>query len=75
MLNMLTITKNVSEGLLVSLTSTSQNLNAASKIDMVLSTTQVQSLPPAPRIPGLGEEYVAYVAPDFDDSLDLQPGE
>jgi len=68
---MLNITMNVSEGLFVSLTSTSQNLNAASKTDMVLPTTQVQLLPPTPRVPGFGKDFIQYVAPDFEAPLDL----
>jgi hypothetical protein len=66
---MVNITMN--EGQFVSLTSTSQNSNAASKTDMVLVSTQANPLPPSPRVPGLGAGYVLDVAPDFDESLDL----
>lgn len=66
---MFNTTVNVGEGLFVSLTSTSQNLNAASKTDMVLPSTQVQVLPP--RIPGFGKDFILHVAPDFDDSLEF----
>ena len=71
---MMNISMNAAEGLFVSLTSTSQNLNVASKTDLVRVTTQDQVLTPLPRIPGLGEQYVVYVAPDFDASLELHPG-
>jgi hypothetical protein len=64
---MVNITMN--EGQFASLTSTSQNPNAASKIDMVSLYTQTNPLPP--RVPGLGAEYILHVAPDFDASLDL----
>jgi hypothetical protein len=59
------------QGLFVSLASLSQNANTASKIDMVIPTTQYQALPPALRIPGAGKDYVLQVAPDFDDSLEF----
>lgn len=68
---MFNTTVNVGEGLFVSLTSTSQNLNAASKTDMVLPSTQVYVVPPSPRIPGLGKDFILHVAPDFDDSLEF----
>jgi hypothetical protein len=64
-------TMNIGQGAFVSLTSTSQWLNAASKSDIVFLTTQPGILPPAPRIPGLGKEYILGVAPDFDASLEL----
>ncbi len=53
------------EGPFISLTSLSQNFNTASKIDIVLPTSQTQDLQ-LPRIPGLGKEYIVHVAPDFD---------
>ena len=64
-------TMNVGEGLFVSLTSTSQNLNAASKSDMVLPSKQFYVVSPSPRMPGLGEDLVLYVAPDFDETLEF----
>ena len=69
---MFNMTMNVSEGMYVALTSTSQNLNAASKTDMVVLSTQAPVLPPSPvRVEGLGKDYILHVAPDFDDSLEL----
>jgi hypothetical protein len=53
-------------GLFVSVTSLSQNRNAASKIDMVFPTTQNPDVLTLPRIPGSGKEYIVRVAPDFD---------
>lgn len=53
------------------LTSTSQNCNAASKIDLVYLPTQSPDIFTQPMIPGAGKEYVVEVAPDFDDTLDL----
>jgi hypothetical protein len=49
-----------------SVTSLSQNLNTASKIDMVFPTTQQPDVLTAPRTPGSGKEYIVHVAPDFD---------
>lgn len=69
---MFNITMNLNDGDIVALTSTSQNLNAASEVDMVFISTQSQVLPLSPmRIPGLGKEYILHVAPDFDESLEL----
>ena len=53
-------------GLFVSLTSLSQNWNAASKVDMVFPTTQSPDMLTLPRIPGSGKEYIVHVASDFD---------
>jgi hypothetical protein len=50
--------------------SLSQNLNTASKIDIVVLTTQPPGLI-LPRIPGSGKEYIVEVAPDFDAPLEL----
>ncbi|MGH9359370.1 MAG: hypothetical protein ACRD1O_09400 [Terriglobia bacterium] len=71
---MLNLTMDINEGMFVSLTSTSQNLNAASKSDIVIVSTQYQVLPPLPRIPGLGVGHILHVAPDFDAPLDLPHG-
>jgi hypothetical protein len=50
--------------------SLTQNLNVASKTDMVLLSTQ--SPPPElPRIPGSGREHIVQIAPDFDAPLDF----
>jgi hypothetical protein len=69
---MFNVTMDLNEGVFAALTSTSQNLNAASKTDMVLLSTQAQALPLLPmRIPGLGKEYILHVAPDFDESVEL----
>ena len=51
------------------LVSLSQNLNVASKIDMVPIETQSPSL--LPRIPGAGKDLILEVAPDFDAPLEL----
>jgi len=63
----------MSDGQFVSLTSTSQNMNAASKTDMIVLSTQAQALPPSPavRIPGMGKAYILHVAPDFDAPVDF----
>jgi hypothetical protein len=53
------------------LTSTSQNCNPASKIDMVFLSTQNPDLFTQPMVPGAGKEYIVQVAPDFDDTLDF----
>jgi hypothetical protein len=53
------------------LTSTSQNCNTASKIDLVPMATQYPDLFTQPMVPGAGKEYIVQVAPDFDDSLDF----
>jgi hypothetical protein len=53
------------------LTSTSQNCNAASKVDIVLLSTQIPDLFTQPMVPGAGKEYVVQVAPDFDDTFDF----
>ncbi|MGC9199547.1 MAG: hypothetical protein ACP5E5_11525 [Acidobacteriaceae bacterium] len=53
----------------VSLTSTSQILNPASKIDLVRISGQEPAF--FPRVPGTGREYVLRVAPDFNDSLEM----
>lgn len=58
-------------GLFVSLTSLSQNWNAASKIDMVIPTTQIPDFLTLPRMPGTAKDYIVYVAPDFDAPLEL----
>jgi hypothetical protein len=50
--------------------SLSQNLTPASKVDLVVLTTQDPVLL-LPRIPGSGKEYIVEVAPDFDAPLDL----
>jgi hypothetical protein len=65
-------TMSINHGLCVSLTSTSQNLNPASKTDLVLVSTQDPYVSSAPRIPGFGEEYVEYVAADFDAPIEWQ---
>jgi len=57
----------------VSLTSLSQNLNTASKIDIVLPTSQNQDSTNLPRMPGAGKEQILHVSPDFDAALDLGP--
>jgi hypothetical protein len=58
------------EGLFfVSLTSLSQNLNMASKIDLVIPTTQ--SLPPLPRTAVGAKDYILHVAPDFDATFEF----
>lgn len=64
-------TVDLNQGPCVSLTSLSQNLNAASKIDIVWLTTQVLDSSALPRIPGAGKDYVLQVAPDFDAPLDF----
>lgn len=53
------------------LTSTSQNCNTASKIDMVFLSTQTPDLFTHPMVPGAGKEYIVQVAPDFDDTLEF----
>jgi hypothetical protein len=53
------------------LTSTSQNCNAASKIDIVSLQTQIPDLFTQPMVPGAGKQYIVQVAPDFDETLDL----
>lgn len=53
----------------VSVTSTSQILNASSKIDLVQPSSQ--NAPVLPRVPGTGKEYVLQIAPDFDDALEI----
>lgn len=53
----------------VSLTSTSQILNPASKVDLVYISAQNPAL--LPRVPGTGKEYVVQVAPDFNDTLEM----
>ncbi len=68
---MLNITMDINGATLGSLTSTTQNLNAASKIDMVVVSTQHPVTTPLPRIPGFGAADILHVAPDFDASLDL----
>ena len=55
-----------------SLTSLSQNLNTASKIDMVIPTTQTPDLLTAPRIPGSGKDYIVQVAHDFDATFEFE---
>lgn len=55
----------------VALTSTSQNLNAASKIDMVIPTTQEPDVFTSPMVPGFGKDYVIEVAPDFDEPFEF----
>jgi hypothetical protein len=52
-----------------SITSMSQILNVASKVDMVELTSQDPAL--LPRIPGVGKNYVLQIAPDFDDALEI----
>jgi hypothetical protein len=52
-----------------SLTSTSQILNPASKVDLVHISSQNPAL--LPRVPGTGKEYVIQIAPDFNDSLEM----
>ena len=64
-------TVDVNQGLCTPLTSLSQNLNAASKIDIVLLTTQFVDAQMFSRIPGAGKEYIVQVAPDFDEPMDL----
>lgn len=53
----------------VSLTSTTQITNSASKVDLVVPTTQ--DVPVMPRIPGAGADYVIAVDPNFDDSFEF----
>jgi hypothetical protein len=53
------------------LTSTSQNCNAASKVDIVFLPTQGLDLFTHPMVPGAGKEYIVQVAPDFDDTLEF----
>jgi hypothetical protein len=53
------------------LTSTSQNCNAASKIDLVPLSTQSPDLFTQPMSPGAGSGYIVQVAPDFDDTLEF----
>jgi hypothetical protein len=50
--------------------SLSQILNAASKIDIVLSDTQSVAQQ-FTRMPGSGKEYILDVAPDFDAPLQI----
>jgi hypothetical protein len=52
-----------------SMTSTSQILSAASKIDLVHISGQNPAL--LPRVPGTGKQYVVQIAPDFDDTLEM----
>ena len=49
--------------------SMSQNVNLASKIDIVPIYTQNYVLPP--RVAGSGKGHVAYVAADFDATFEL----
>jgi hypothetical protein len=53
------------------LTSTSQNCNAASKIDLVPMSTQGPDVFTQPMVPGAGKGYIVHVASDFDDTLDF----
>ena len=53
----------------VALTSLTQEFNAASKIDMVVLSTQ--EFRPQPRVPGSGRREILEVAPDFDAPLDV----
>lgn len=50
--------------------SLNQNLTTASKIDILLVTTQNPVLQ-LPRIPGSGKEYIVEVAADFDAPFEL----
>lgn len=52
-----------------SITSTSQILNATSKID--LAPVSGQWVNPIVRVPGTGQDQVIAVAPDFDDTMDF----
>ncbi len=60
-----------SAGLFWSLTSVSQNVNAASKIDLVLPSTQNPDPFTLPRIAGTGKEFIVHVSPDFDAPFDF----
>ena len=51
------------------ITSMSQVLNGASKIDLVELSSQGPFV--LPRIPGAGRDHIVYVAPDFDDALEF----
>jgi hypothetical protein len=53
----------------VSLTSTTQITNSASKVDLVIPTTQ--DAPIMPRIPGGGADYVIDVDPSFDEPFEF----
>ena len=53
------------------LTSTSQNSNAASKIDIVFLPTQLPDLFTQPMVPGAGKEYIVQVSPDFDETIEF----
>jgi hypothetical protein len=68
---MLTININSNKGSCTSLTSMSQNLNCASKIDIAPLSTQGPDLQVSPRTPGAGKDYILEVAPDFDAPMDL----
>lgn len=53
------------------LTSTSQNCNATSKIDIVFPSTQIPDVFTQPMVPGAGKEFVLNVAADFDDTYEF----
>jgi len=60
---------NMNGNMFASITSMSQILNAASKVDLVEMSSQ---LPPVlPRIPGAGKDHIVYVAPNFDDTMEF----
>jgi hypothetical protein len=52
-----------------SLTSTTQNANSTSKIDIVVPSTQAP--PTLSRIPGAGADYIVAVDPDFDAPIEF----
>lgn len=60
-----------SGGLFWSLTSVSQNVNTASKIDLVVPSSQNPDPFTLPRVPGTGKDFIVNVAPDFDAPIDF----
>jgi len=59
------------QGLFAPIISANQNLNAASKVDLIAPATQDNSVPPAQNAFAPTGGYTITVAPDFDDPIEL----
>lgn len=60
---------NINGNAVASVTSMSQILSAASKVDLAQFPSQPLDL--LPRVAGTGKEQLLQIAPDFDDSLEM----